>query len=130
MATASKYQILVVDDDPSLREILGMVLKSVGYDVAVADSGIAAVQHLRNAVPDLIVTDLHLPEMSGLELIAHVRTQYPSILVIAMSGDYYGDAVPAGFMADRFYTKGQNTHYLLTTIATLIATGPRRGTTD
>jgi DNA-binding NarL/FixJ family response regulator len=67
-----------------------------------------------------------MPQMSGLELISQVRSRYPSISIVAMSGDYHGDAVPAGIMADRFYPKGHHPHNLLTTIANLIATKPAR----
>jgi len=124
MSSRSKAQILVVDDDPDVRESLGMLLMSAGYDVATADNGINAVSHLSRVIPDLIVTDLNMPHMSGVELISRVRSQHPSISIIAMSGDYQGDAVPASVIADRFYPKGQHPHYLLATIASLIATGP------
>jgi CheY-like chemotaxis protein len=127
MRNGSKRQILVVDDEPSIRETLGMLLMSVGYDVAVADSGVSAVSQLNGSVPDLIVTDLNMPQMSGLELISHVRSRYPSVSIVAMSGDYQGDAVPAALIADRFYPKGQHPHHLLTTIAGLIARNPARG---
>ena len=73
-------------------------------------------------LPDLIVTDLSLPHMSGIELISHVRSSHPSVSIVAMSSDYQGDAVPAGLLADRFYPKGQNLEHLLATIASLIAT--------
>ncbi len=121
MPNRSKLQILVVDDEPSIRETLEMLLVSVGYDVAVADSGVSAVSQLNSRVPDVIVTDLNMPQMSGIELISHVRSRYPSISIVAMSGDYQGEAVPAAFIADRFYPKGQHPHNLLTTIASLIA---------
>ena len=58
MPPISKRQILVVDDDPGIRESLGMLLASEGYDVATADDGISAVSQLNRTVPDLIVTDL------------------------------------------------------------------------
>src|SRR5271166_3476130 len=127
MPNGSKPQILVVDDEPSIRETLGMLLLSVGYEVAMAENGVSAVSQLNRTVPDLIVTDLNMPEMSGIELISHVRSRYPSISIVAMSGDYQGDAVPAGLVADRFYPKGQHPHNLLTTIASLIAMSPARG---
>ncbi len=120
MPNGSKAQILVVDDEASIRESLGMLLTSVGYDVAIAENGVSAVSHLGRRVPDLIVTDLNMPEMSGMELISHVRRQYPSMLIVAMSGGYQGDAVPAGIIADRYYPKGQHPHNLLTVIASLI----------
>ena len=127
MPTASKPQILVVDDEPSIRESLGMLLVASGYDVAEAENGVSALSHLNRTVPDLIVTDLNMPHMSGIELISHVRSRYPSISIVAMSGDYQGDAVLAGIIADRFYPKGEHPLNLLTTIASLIATNPARG---
>jgi len=124
MPNRSKAQILVVDDDPSVRTSLGMLLMSAGYDVATASDGVAAVAHFSNTVPDLLVTDLGLTLMSGVELISHVRWYHPSVLVIAMSGEYRGDAIPASIVADRFFPKGQRLDHLLTTIASLIAANP------
>ena len=123
----SKPQILVVDDELCIRESLGMVLMSAGYEVTVAEDGVSAVSQLNKMIPDLIVTDLNMPQMSGVELISHVRSHYPSISIVAMSGDYQGDAVPASLLADRFYPKGQGVHDLLKTIASLITTSPARG---
>lgn len=127
MSNRSKAQILLVDDDPGVRESLGMLLMTAGYDVATADHGVSAVSHLSRAVPDLIVTDLNMPHMSGVELILHVRSCHPSISIIAMSGDYQGDAVPASLIADRFYPKGKHPPHLLKAIASLIVTNPARG---
>jgi CheY-like chemotaxis protein len=126
MPFSSKAQILVVDDEPSIRESLGLLLMSAGYDVVIAENGATAVLQMNRTVPDLIVTDLNMPHMSGMELISHVRSRYPSISIVAMSGDYEGEAVPASIIADRFYAKGQHPHNLLTTIASLIAANPVR----
>lgn len=126
MSNRSKAQILVVDDDPSIRESLGMLLMCAGYDVATADNGVSAILHLDRAVPDLLVTDLNMPHMSGVELISHVRSRHPSVPIVAMSGEYQGDAVPASIIADRFYPKGQHLGHLLTAIAILIAKDPAR----
>jgi CheY-like chemotaxis protein len=124
MADNIKPQILVVDDEPSVRECLSLFLMSAGYDVATAENGTSAVSQLNRAIPHLIVTDLNMPQMSGVELISHVRSHHPSIPVVAMSGDYQGDAIPAGIIADRFYPKGEHPHNLLTTIASLLASNP------
>jgi CheY-like chemotaxis protein len=107
-----------------------MLLTSVGYEVGMANNAASAVSYLEGIVPDLIVSDLNMPEMSGMDLISRVRTQYPSISIVAMSGDYQGDAVPASIIADRFYPKGQHPQYLLTAIASLIAAKPARGSTE
>src|SRR5271157_3444435 len=80
MPNGSKPQILVVDDEPSIRESLGMLLMSVGYDVAEAENGVSAVSQLSRTVPDLMVTDLNMPQMSGIELISHVRSRYPALI--------------------------------------------------
>jgi CheY-like chemotaxis protein len=130
MPDNTRPQILVVDDDVRVRESLGMLLTSAGYDAAVASNGASALSYLKESVPDLIVSDLDMPEMSGMQLISHVRTQYPSVSIVAMSGAYHGEAVPASIIADRFYPKGQHPHLLLNAIASLIATRPARGTID
>ncbi len=112
MPNGSKPQILIVDDEPGIRTTMGTLLMSAGYDVAMADNGISAVSQLNRTVPDPIVTDLNMPQMSGIDLISHVRRRYPSISIIAMSDNYQGDAA-GGIIADRFYTKGQGFHDLL-----------------
>ena len=124
MPNGSKPQILVVDDEARIRECLGMLLMASGYEVAEAENGINALSQLNKTVPDLMVTDINMPQMSGLELISQVRSRYPAISIVAMSGDFQEDAVLAGIMADRFYPKGQHPHNLLTTIASLIAANP------
>jgi CheY-like chemotaxis protein len=103
-----------------------MLLMFAGYDVAMADNGISAVSELNRHVPDLIVTDLNMPLMSGTELISYVRSVYPKISIVAMSGDYQADAISASRVADRFYPKGQHPQNLLAAIASLIATHPGR----
>ena len=120
MSYSSKPQLLVVDDDPSIRESLGALLTSAGYDVVVAEDGVSAVSHLYRTAADLVLTDLNMPGMSGMDLISHVRSRYPATLIVAMSGDYQGDSVPAGIIADRYYPKGQHPHNLLAVIASLI----------
>jgi CheY-like chemotaxis protein len=106
MSDGDKAQILLVDDEPDVRESLGMLLESAGYDVAMAANGVSAVSLVDRVVPDLIVTDLNMPEMSGIELISHVRSRYPAVLIVAMSGDYQEEAVPAGIIADGVLPEG------------------------
>jgi DNA-binding response OmpR family regulator len=124
MPNRSKAQILVVDSDLGIRASLGLLLMSAGYDAASEVDGVAAVAHLSNQVPDLLVNDLDMPLISGVELISHLRWCHPTVLVIATSSEYRGDAVPASIIADRFYPKGQHLDHLLTTIASLIAANP------
>jgi CheY-like chemotaxis protein len=120
MFSPSKHQILVVDDEPSIRDTIALLLISSGYDVSTAEDGFAALRQLRRTVPDLIVSDLNMPQMSGYELLSIVRRRFPQILTVAMSGAYQGKGVPPGATADSFFAKGQGPKGLLATIAALI----------
>jgi CheY-like chemotaxis protein len=126
MATPSKRQVLVVDDDPSVREIVAMSLISAGYDVAAAEDGFSALLQLRKMLPDVMVCDLNMPQMSGYELLSVVRRRFPQITTVAMSGDYQGDVVPSGVIADSFFAKGQSLRGLLAMIAVLVRTSETR----
>jgi CheY-like chemotaxis protein len=124
MSNASKYEILVVDDDAAVRDTLTLVLQSSDYDVSTATNGFDALLQLKRRLPTIMLSDLNMPEMSGFELLSVVRRRFPQICVIAMSGAYHsGDAVPGGVIADAFYGKGQSTpDALLRTVADLIQT--------
>jgi CheY-like chemotaxis protein len=126
MFSPSKHHILVVDDDPSIRETISLLLTSSGYDVSVAEDGFAALLQLRRILPDLVVSDLNMPQMSGYELLSVVRRRFPQIMTVAMSGDYRGDAVPAGVIADGFFAKGARPRNLLAMIAGLVRTSGDR----
>ena len=73
MSKASRRHILVVDDNSGVRETLAMLLMCAGYDVAVAEDGFAALSQLRKTLPDVVVSDLEMPRMSGFELLSVVR---------------------------------------------------------
>jgi CheY-like chemotaxis protein len=124
MSNHSKHEILVVDDDPAVRDSVVMLLQSSGYAVATATHGFDALLQLKRKIPDIVISDLNMPQMSGFELLSVLRRRFPQISVIAMSGAYHsGDAVPGGVIADAFYSKGQGTpEALLQTVADLIRT--------
>ncbi len=128
MTTPSKHSILVVDDEPSVRETLALLLTASGYDVATAANGFAALLQLKLALPEVVLSDLNMPQMSGFEFLSVIRRRFPDILVIAMSGAYGGgEAVPGGVIADAFYAKGQmNPRALLRTVADLLQTATPR----
>jgi Response regulator containing CheY-like receiver, AAA-type ATPase, and DNA-binding domains len=106
MSKASRRHVLVVDDNPGVRETLAMLLMCAGYDVAVAEDGFAALCQLRKTLPDVVVSDLEMPRMSGFELLSVVRRRFPQVFTVAMSGAYSEDGLPAGIVADGFYAKG------------------------
>jgi CheY-like chemotaxis protein len=112
-----KTNVLLVDDEPALRQLLTAVLERLGYAVRSAHDGFSALTEIRATVPDILLSDLYMPRMSGFELLSVVRRRYPGISVIAMSSAYSGPAVPAGIAADAFYEKATRLHDLLGFIA-------------
>jgi CheY-like chemotaxis protein len=100
--------ILVADDNPLLVNVLSEIFKEYGCIVRTASDGFAALATIRNRVPDILISDLDMPRMSGFELLSIVRRRFPSIAVIAMSGADSGVAVPQGIAADAFYAKGSS----------------------
>jgi CheY-like chemotaxis protein len=108
--------LLIVDDDATLRVCLSAVLSSLGYRVRGAADGFSALALLRQEIPDIIVSDLNMPGMSGFEFLSVVRRRFPAIQVIAMSSAVTSDGVPAGVAADTFYQKGSGPGSLLQSI--------------
>jgi CheY-like chemotaxis protein len=123
----TKGQILVVDDDQSVRESVTMSLTEAGYDVVAAEDGFRALSQLKKKLPDVVLSDLDMPGMSGFELLSVVRRRFPQISTVAMSGAYVGDKVPFGVIADGFFAKGSQSAILLRTIQLLLLTGQTRG---
>ena len=107
MSDSPSNRILIVDDDPSIRTMIARMLSIEGYEVATAEDGFDALLQVKTKVPELIVSDLNMPQMSGFEFLSVIRRRFPEILVVAMSGAYEaGDAIPGGVIADAFYAKG------------------------
>src|ERR1051326_8297121 len=127
MLNALKHEILVVDDDASVRDSLVMVLESGGYDATTAINGFDALLQLKRRVPAVVLSDLNMPNMSGFEFLSVVRRRFPQISVIAMSGAYRGNSVPGGVIADAFYAKGvAPLETLFSSVAELCRTGAER----
>lgn len=128
MADIPRKVVLVVDDEPSVRESLAMLLSDEGYDVSTAEHGFDALLQLKRRTPDVIISDLNMPQMSGFEFLSVVRRRFPGIPTLAMSGAYEaGDHVPGGIIADAFFGKGHNPpRELLRIVAELIETTATR----
>ena len=78
--------ILVVDDSPVDRHLAGKLLeKHAGLTVAYATDGRDALTVMERSAPDLVLTDLQMPEMNGLELVEEIRIHYPTVPVILMT---------------------------------------------
>jgi CheY-like chemotaxis protein len=109
MNNSQKHTILVVDDEPSIRNSVAMILRASDYEVSMATNGFDALLQMRSAVPDVIISDLSMPQMSGFEFLSVVRRRFPEISVVATSGAYqYGESIPGGVIADAFYSKGRS----------------------
>jgi DNA-binding response OmpR family regulator len=85
-------RILLVDDNTQIRASLSKLLVCAGYDVSDASNGRDALRKLASEPVDLVVTDLVMPEMEGIETIFSIRRQKPKLPIIAMSGGGVGDA--------------------------------------
>ena len=78
--------ILVVDDEAIFRSLISTTLSDVGYRVRVATDGVEAVEMLQRGPADLVLTDLLMPRMGGLELLRYVRGRAPAVPVIIVTG--------------------------------------------
>ncbi len=109
MSDTSKRRILLVDDEPSIRDCMGKSLANAGYEVSTAAHGFDGLLQLRTMTPDVIISDLNMPQMSGFEFLSVVRRRFPEIPLVAASGAYEsGDHVPGGVIADAFFAKGRH----------------------
>jgi CheY-like chemotaxis protein len=121
------YRVLVVDDEPSVREAAGAILESQGFEVLTVADGLDGLKALSGSLPDVVISDLNMPRMSGFEFLAIVRKRFPRIATIAMSGEYITGEKPSGILADAFLQKGGYTaNELLEEVAKLLAASPIR----
>jgi DNA-binding response OmpR family regulator len=88
--------ILVVDDDPGVRDLFARTLKRVGFKVTVAEDGHAAIREMERERFDAAVIDIIMPEKEGIETIVEARARWPECRLIAMSGG--GRIAPDDFL--------------------------------
>ena len=79
-------KILVIDDDKQMRHLIRKLLIRDGHDVFTAQDGMEGFHSFHQIKPDLIITDIVMPNKNGIELIADILTSNPNQAVIAMSG--------------------------------------------
>jgi two-component system response regulator HydG len=84
--TARKKRILIVDDEPSVRSGLEKLLVREGYQTAIASDGVSALAAIQENKPDLVVTDLRMPNMDGYELLHRIHDEHGTIPVIVVTG--------------------------------------------
>lgn len=81
----NKYKILIVDDESNLREMLTILLRREGYDVFQAENGKAGFNKVQEISPDLIISDIKMPKMTGIEFLRSLRDQDNDVAVIMMT---------------------------------------------
>ena len=88
MGEEKRPSILVVDDETAVRELLKLQLAGAGYDVRVADDAIVAGRSLMQAPPDLMIVDVRMPYLDGVDFVAALKadTTMPELRVVFMSG--------------------------------------------
>ena len=91
----------MVDDDAAPRQALGSFLLGEGYEVIEAEDGVDALKVLGSTPVDLVITDLVMAEVEGLELIRKVRKDHPGIKIVAASGSQLGQVGRYLQMAER-----------------------------
>ena len=118
----TKVNLLIVDDDLLLRISLSQIFSGLNYEVRSAEDGLSTLCEIDRKLPAIILSDLYMPRMSGFDLLAQVRSRFPSIMLIAMSASFTGSAVPDGVVADAFYEKGAGLRPLLKIMHDMTAT--------
>ena len=110
----------MVDDEPDERFMIGRALKKAGHDVTVAENGAAGLKAAREQIPDLVVTDVMMPVMDGVELIRRLRGDpvTAGIPILAASGDTH----LAG-AADAVLAKPYSDHRLIMLVNSLLKKG-------
>ncbi len=122
-----RRRVLLVDGDTAFLQECSNALRKEGYEVLAAEDGFSALHVLRGAQPDLLVVELNLPRMSGFELLSVVRTRFPAISVVAVSGEYTAANVPNEAICDIFLPKSPYTPVeLVDRVLTLVEQSPIR----
>ena len=101
------YRILIVDDEPLIREMGKLLLETQGYEVITAGDGFEGLLALKRSLPDVLISDLNMPNMSGFEFLSIVRERFPALPVIVISGEFTALHCPKSVLTDAYLCKGK-----------------------
>ena len=82
MATSSSWQIVLIDDEEDIREVMNIALQDAGYEVYTAADGAAGLQLCEDTSPQIVITDIRMPGIGGLQVLETIKKKYPDIEVI------------------------------------------------
>jgi DNA-binding response OmpR family regulator len=126
----SKAKVLIVDDEESLRFLYAEALREEGYEPILAKNGKEAIGILKNLKPDLVVLDIVMPMMDGMETLGRIIGQYKDIpIVLHSSYSHYKDDFMS-WAADAYLTKSPDLKELKRTIRNLLVKGKKKELTQ
>lgn len=114
-------RILIVDDNLMVRKLIRNIFAQDDYDIEEAENGLEGLELIRRNPVDLVITDIIMPKMEGIELIMHLRRDFPKIKIIAISGGkpyYLYMAKKLGI--EKVFTKPLNLHEFLKAVKKII----------
>jgi len=113
-------KLLIVEGNDSMRDSLSRIFSDLGYQVRTGADGSSGLSEMRREIPDVLLADLNMARIPGLEFLMVVRRWLPSIRVIALSDLDSGNLVPPGVVADALLRKAASPAGLIRTVAAMI----------
>lgn len=117
-------RVLIVDDEPSIRQLLSTLLTLEGFAVATAADGRAGLEHILAAAPDVVISDVRMPHMSGYELLAAIRANAAldgvRVILLTHPADETPESASAAAQADACISKPFTRQVMLSTLRALI----------
>ena len=117
-------KVLVIDDEPNVRALLDMLLRSKGYEVMLADNGWTGLRPYRQEHPDVILLDLQMPKLDGMAVLKQIRSVDLKQPVIVLTGDTSPETERQvrALGASEFIVKGSSLHAVDDTLKRLLET--------
>jgi DNA-binding response OmpR family regulator len=119
-------RILIVDDEKFVRELIRDTLRTRGFETGLAGDGVEALEALSRDEYHLVITDVVMPRMEGLELLKRVKKKLPRLPVIVLSGFSFQHNISDFllFGAEEYMTKPFQVNHLLSTVERVLGRGP------
>jgi DNA-binding response OmpR family regulator len=131
-ATVSKQSVLVVEDEPIVRDVLVRYLRHAGYEVGTAADGEAALAAVRNHVPDLVLLDLMLPRLDGLAVFRRIRDSggRPAVIMLTARGTETDRVVGLEMGADDYVAKPFSPREVVARVRAVLRRGAATDSSD